>query len=132
MGKRRKRLTMPKYAKKYASLRKAVFGLKQQAQEVVEEVVETVLEKAVVVAEKAEQVLDQTQERVNALRFTNEQEVIQVEEPKAEETIAEQPKVTRPAQKTQTPQERNLLLQLVKEEPTKQKQTPRLFVPSNN
>ena len=99
MGKRRKRLTMPKYASKYASLRKVVFGLKQQAQEVVEEVVETVLEKAVVVAEKAEQVLDQTQERVNALRFTNEQEVIQVEEPKVEETIIEQPKVTRPAPK---------------------------------
>ena len=82
MGKRRKRLTMPKYAKKYASLRKAVFGLKQQAQEVVEEVVETVLEKAVVVAEKAEEVLDQTQERVNALRFTSEDEIVEVQKPK--------------------------------------------------
>ena len=80
-----------------------------QAQEqVVEEVVETVLEKAVVVAEKAEQVLDQTQERVNALRFTNEEEVIQVEEPKIEQTIVEQPKVTRPAPKnTNTPRKKS-------------------------
>lgn len=108
MGKRRKRLTMPKYASKYASLRKAVFGLKQQAQEAVGEVVETVLEKAVDVAEKAEQVLDQTQERVNALRFTNEEEVIQVEEPKVEEPIVEKPKVTRPApKKTNTPRKKS-------------------------
>ena len=65
-------------------------------------------EQVIVAAEKAEQVLDQTQERVNALRFTNEEEVIQVEEPKAEETVIEQPKVTRPATKnTNTPKKKS-------------------------
>ena len=108
MGKKSRKLRSPKYANKASALRATFARLRGQITETVETVVETVTEQVIVVAEKAEQVLDQTQERVNALRFTNEQEVIQVEEPKVEETIVEQPKVTRPATKnTNTPRKKS-------------------------
>ena len=108
MGKKARKLRSPKYANKASALRETFARLRGQITETVETVVETVTEQVIVAAEKAEQVLDQTQERVNALRFTNEQEVIQVEEPKAEETIVEQPKVTRPAPKnTNTPRKKS-------------------------
>ena len=108
MGKKARKLRSPKYANKASALRETFARLRGQITETVETVVETVTEQVIVVAEKAEQVLDQTQERVNALRFTNEEEVIQVEEPKVEETIIEQPKVTRPAPKnTNTPRKKS-------------------------
>ncbi len=128
MGKRRKRLTLDRYAKKYAKKRAAlgfsVGKVQETVKEAVSEAVETVLEAAVDVAEKVEEVLDQTQERVNALRFINEEEIIQVEEPKVESQ--------RPQGKRLRQRKRKLLLQRVKDEPPKLKQTPRLFVPSNN
>ena len=95
MGKKARKLRSPKYANKASALRETFARLRGQITETVETVVETVTEQVIVAAEKAEQVLDQTQERVNALRFTNEEEVIQVEEPETEETIVEQPKITR-------------------------------------
>lgn len=108
MGKKARKLRSPKYANKASALRETFARLRGQITETVETVVETVTEQVIVAAEKAEQVLDQTQERVNALRFTNEEEVIQVEEPKVEETIVEQPKVTRPATKnTNTPRKKS-------------------------
>ena len=108
MGKKARKLRSPKYANKASALRDTFARLRGQITETVETVVETVTEQVIVAAEKAEQVLDQTQERVNALRFTNEEEVIQVEEPKAEETVIEQPKVTRPATKnTNTPKKKS-------------------------
>jgi hypothetical protein len=108
MGKKARKLRSPKYANKASALRETFARLRGQITETVETVVETVTEQVIVVAEKAEQVLDQTQERVNALRFTNEEEVVQVEEPKVEETIVEQPKVTRPAPKnTNTPRKKS-------------------------
>ena len=108
MGKKARKLRSPKYANKASALRDTFARLRGQITETVETVVETVTEQVIVAAEKAEQVLDQTQERVNALRFTNENEVIQVEEPKVEETIVEQPKVTRPAPKnTNTPRKKS-------------------------
>ena len=108
MGKKARKLRSPKYANKASALRETFARLRGQITETVETVVETVTEQVIVAAEKAEQVLDQTQERVNALRFTNEQEVIQVEEPKIEQTIVEQPKVTRPATKnTNTPRKKS-------------------------
>ena len=99
MGKKARKLRSPKYANKASALRDTFARLRGQITETVETVVETVTEQVIVAAEKAEQVLDQTQERVNALRFTNENEVVQVEEPKVEETIVEQLKVTRQATK---------------------------------
>ena len=108
MGKKARKLRSPKYANKASALRDTFARLRGQITETVETVVETVTEQVIVVAEKAEQVLDQTQERVNALRFTNEQEVVQAEEPKIEQTIVEQPKVTRPATKnTNTPRKKS-------------------------
>ena len=108
MGKKARKLRSPKYANKASALRDTFARLRGQITETVETVVETVTEQVIVAAEKAEQVLDQTQERVNALRFTNEEEVIQVEEPKIEQTIVEQPKVTRPALKnTNTPRKKS-------------------------
>ena len=108
MGKKARKLRSPKYANKASALRDTFARLRGQITETVETVVETVTEQVIVAAEKAEQVLDQTQERVNALRFTNEEEVVQVEEPKVEETIVEQPKVTRPAPKnTNTPRKKS-------------------------
>ena len=108
MGKKARKLRSPKYANKASALRETFARLRGQITETVETVVETVTEQVIVVAEKAEQVLDQTQERVNALRFTNKEEVIQVEEPKIEQTIVEQPKVTRPAPKnTNTPRKKS-------------------------
>ena len=108
MGKKARKLRSPKYANKASALRETFARLRGQITETVETVVETVTEQVIVAAEKAEEVLDQTQERVNALRFTNEEEVIQVEEPKVEETIVEQPKVTRPATKnTNTPKKKS-------------------------
>ena len=108
MGKKARKLRSPKYAEKASALRETFARLRGQITETVETVVETVTEQVIVAAEKAEQVLDQTQERVNALRFTNEEEVIQVEEPKVEETIVEQPKVIRPATKnTNTPKKKS-------------------------
>ena len=108
MGKKARKLRSPKYANKASALRDTFARLRGQITETVETVVETVTEQVIVVAEKAEQVLDQTQERVNALRFTNKEEAIQVEEPKIEQTIVEQPKVTRPAPKnTNTPRKKS-------------------------
>ena len=108
MGKKARKLRSPKYANKASALRETFARLRGQITETVETVVETVTEQVIVAAEKAEQVLDQTQERVNALRFTNEEEVIQVEKPKVEETIVEQPKVTRPGTKnTNTPKKKS-------------------------
>ena len=108
MGKKARKLRSPKYANKASALRETFARLRGQITETVETVVETVTEQVIVVAEKAEQVLDQTQERVNALRFTNKEEAIQVEEPKIEQTIVEQPKVTRPATKnTNTPRKKS-------------------------
>ena len=108
MGKKARKLRSPKYAAKAAAFRETVARLRGQITETVETVVEAVTEQVIIAAEEAEEVLDQTQERVNALRFTNEEEVIQVEEPKVEETIVEQPKVTRPAtKKTNTPRKKS-------------------------
>ena len=108
MGKKARKLRSPKYAAKAAAFRETVARLRGQITETVETVVEAVTEQVIIAAEKAEEVLDQTQERVNALRFTNEEEVIQVEEPKVEEPIIEQPKVTRPAPKnTNTPRKKS-------------------------
>ena len=99
MGKKARKLRSPKYANKASALRDTFARLRGQITETVETVVETVTEQVIVVAEKAEQVLDQTQERVNALRFTNENEAVQAEEPKAEQTVVEQPKIATPATK---------------------------------
>ena len=99
MGKKARKLRSPKYANKASALRDTFARLRGQITETVETVVETVTEQVIVAAEKAEQVLDQTQERVNALRFTNENEVVQAEEPKVEQTVAEQPKIATPATK---------------------------------
>ena len=108
MGKKARKLRSPKYANKASALRDTFARLRGQITETVETVVETVTEQVIVAAEKAEQVLDQTQERVNALRFTNEEEVIQVEEPRVEETVIEQPKVTRqPPKNTNTPRKKS-------------------------
>jgi len=108
MGKKARKLRSPKYAAKASALRETFARLRGQITETVETVVETVTEQVIVAAEKAEEVLDQTQERVNALRFTDEEEAVQVEEPKVEEPIVEKPKVTRPApKKTNTPRKKS-------------------------
>tara|TARA_R110000822_G_scaffold220924_1_gene354750 strand:+ start:64 stop:438 length:375 start_codon:yes stop_codon:yes gene_type:complete len=99
MGKKARKLRSPKYANKASALRDTFARLRGQITETVETVVETVTKQVIVAAEKAEQVLDQTQERVNALRFTNENEVVQAEEPKVEQTVVEQPKIATPATK---------------------------------
>jgi len=99
MGKKARKLRSPKYANKASALRDTFARLRGQITETVETVVETVTEQVIVAAEKAEQVLDRTQERVNALRFTNENEVVQAEEPKVEQTVVEQPKIATPATK---------------------------------
>ena len=77
MGKKARKLRSPKYANKASALRDTFARLRGQITETVETVVETVTKQVIVAAEKAEQVLDQTQERVNALRFTNENEAVQ-------------------------------------------------------
>lgn len=99
MGKKARKLRSPKYANKASALRDTFARLRGQITETVETVVETVTEQVIVAAEKAEQVLDRTQERVNALRFTNENEVVQAEEPKVEQAVVEQPKIATPATK---------------------------------
>ena len=99
MGKKARKLRSPKYANKASALRATFARLRGQITETVETVVETVTEQVIVAAEKAEQVLDRTQERVNALRFTNENEVVQAEEPKVEQVVVEQPKIATPATK---------------------------------
>tara|TARA_Y100000310_G_scaffold40019_2_gene37541 strand:+ start:208 stop:585 length:378 start_codon:yes stop_codon:yes gene_type:complete len=72
MGKRRKRLTLAKYANKYAKLRESVLGVKNQVQEVVEETIEAVTEAVTEVVteklEKVDEILDGTQKRINALK----------------------------------------------------------------
>ena len=58
------------------------------------------MEAAVDVAEKVEEVLDQTQERINALKFVNEEEAAQVEEPKIEKPKTTRKKATTRKKKT--------------------------------
>ena len=67
----------------------------QEVTQVIEDVVVTVADQVVQVAEKADKFLDETQERVNALKFTNKGEVVEVEEPVVEIPKVEKPKVTR-------------------------------------
>ena len=108
MGKKSRKLRSPKYANKASALRATFARLREKTEQVIEDVVVTVADQVVQVAEKADKFLDETQERVNALRFTNEEEVVQAEEPKVEEPIVEKPKVTRPApKKTNTPRKKS-------------------------
>ena len=46
-------------------------------------------------AEKADKLLDETQERINALKFINEDTPVQAEEPVVKTPKVEKPKVTR-------------------------------------
>ena len=95
MGKKSRKLRSPKYAAKAAAFRKTVARLRQKTEQVIEDVVVTVADQVVQVAEKADKFLDETQERINALKFINENEVVQVEEPVVKTPKAEKPKVTR-------------------------------------
>ena len=84
MGKKSRKLRSPKYAAKAAAFRETVAKLRQKTGKVIEDVVVTVTDQVVQVAEKADKFLDETQERVNALKFVNEDETEQIEEPKIE------------------------------------------------
>ena len=101
MGKKSRKLRSPKYAGKAAAFRETVARIRQKTGQVIEDVVVTVADQVVQVAEKADKFLDETQERVNALKFVNEDEPVQVEEP----TI-ETPRVTKKKKTTSTTRRR--------------------------
>ncbi len=73
MGKRRKRLMMKKYAKKYAAVRKAVFKL--------DEVVEDAVSDGVITSEEAEKIEEAEQEVIAAI---------------VEEAVSPEPMVSKP------------------------------------
>ena len=82
MGKRRRKMNNPKFKTKfskaidtYQRLRAAASGTLTEAVEVVEEVVVEALD-------KADEFLDKTQEKINALKFVEKSEVEQTEKPK--------------------------------------------------
>ena len=105
MGKRKKRLTMAKYANKYAKLRESVLGVKNQVQEVVEETIEAVTEAVTEVVteklEKVDEILDGTQKRINALKQLTPEKAQEIEPtpPKPSST----PKAKKSAPKKKTP-----------------------------
>ena len=90
MGKKARKLRSPKYAAKASAFRETVARLRAKTGQVIEDVVVTVADQVVQLAEKADKFLDETQERINALKFINEEEVVQAEEP-----VVEKPKTTR-------------------------------------
>ena len=95
MGKKSRKLRSPKYAAKASAFRETVARLRAKTGQVIEDVVVTVADQVVQVAEKADKFLDETQERINALKFINEEEVVQAEEPAVETPKVEKPKTTR-------------------------------------
>ena len=102
MGKKSRKLRSPKYAGKAAAFRKTVAKLRQKTGQVIEDVVVVVADQVVQVAEKADKFLDETQERVNALKFTNVEETIQAEEPVVEIPKLEKPKTATKKKSTTT------------------------------
>jgi hypothetical protein len=80
MGKRRKRLTMTKYAKKYASIRAAVAKLKG--------VVEEAESDGVITSEEAGQIVEAEQEVVEAVISSAAEEIAEVTEQFETTTVA--------------------------------------------
>ena len=94
MGKKSRKLRSPKYAAKASAFRETVARLRAKTGQVIEDVVVTVADQVVQVAEKADKFLDETQERINALKFIDEDEPAQVKKPKAEQSTATRKKKT--------------------------------------
>lgn len=94
MGKKSRKLRSPKYAAKASAFRETVAKLRAKTGRVIEDVVVTVADQVVQVAEKADKFLDETQERINALKFIDEAEPAQVKKPKAEQSTATRKKKT--------------------------------------
>ncbi len=102
MGKKARKLRSPKYANKASALRDTVAKLREKTGQVIEDVVVVVADQVVQVAEKADKFLDETQERVNALKFTNVEETVKVEEPAVETPKFEKSKTATKKKSTTT------------------------------
>jgi len=74
MGKRRKRLTMPKYAKKYASIRATVARLRGETVETTESI-------------ENEEILVTPNALKATTTITNEEELLEINEPEAVEEV---------------------------------------------
>lgn len=106
MGKRKKRLTMAKYANKYAAKRQAL-GLVERIQETAREITNDTIDFVVETLESVEEFLDETQEKIEALKIEEPQEeqpVVQVEEPenKPKKPEAKKPPSARRRRTTKT------------------------------
>jgi hypothetical protein len=95
MGKRRRRINNPKFAVKFSKTRETYHKLRGKAEDIVdnitetiEDVVDNVVESVEDLVEEIKEVFEEPKENPNALKFLNEEETIQIEEPKVEREIA--------------------------------------------
>tara|TARA_B100000900_G_C20511778_1_gene688343 strand:+ start:120 stop:476 length:357 start_codon:yes stop_codon:yes gene_type:complete len=82
MGKRRRKMNNPKFKTKFSKAIDTYQRLREAASNTITEVTEVVEDVVVEALDKADEFLDKTQEKINALKFVEKPEVEQVEKPK--------------------------------------------------
>ena len=95
MGKRRRKINNPKFATKFAKTRETYLKLKGIITGTVEAAVDNLTETVDTVVEEIRETLKQPETKPNALKFINEDEILQVEEPAPVVVEKPKPKTTR-------------------------------------
>ena len=102
MGKRRRKMNNPKFKTKFSKAIDTYQRLRATASNTFTEAVEVVEDVVVEALDKADQFLDKTQGKINALKFVEKSEAEQVEKPKTtrKKTTATKKKATTTKKKT--------------------------------
>ena len=100
MGKRRRKINNPKFATKFAKTRETYLRLKGLITDTVEAAVDNLTETVDTVVEEIKETFKKPETKPNALKFINEDEILQVEEPAP--VVVEKPKPKTTRKKTTT------------------------------
>ena len=100
MGKRRRKINNPKFATKFAKTRETYLKLKGIITDTVEAAVDNLTETVDTVVEEIKETFKEPETKPNALKFINEDEILQVEEPAP--VVVEKPKPKTTRKKTTT------------------------------
>lgn len=95
MGKRRRKINNPKFATKFAKTRETYLRLKGIVTDTIETAVDNLTETVDTVVEEIKETFKEPETKPNALKFINEDEILQVEEPAVEVVEKPKPKTTR-------------------------------------
>ena len=95
MGKRRRKINNPKFATKFAKTRETYLKLKGIITGTVEAAVDNLTETVDTVVEEIRETFKQPEVKPNGLKFINENEILQVEEPTPVVVEKPKPKTTR-------------------------------------